>query len=72
MDLVERLRSMNVDFSDRAEIYSSVKNAADEIERLRGALEKVCAFKITDPNNLYGIQMQNIARAALNQQGTRE
>lgn len=43
------------------------KKAADEIERLREALEKIAAYEIRDDLNYYNARaMIEMARAALN------
>jgi hypothetical protein len=65
-DIVERLRSVgkDYDFHENAYIYE----AANEIERLREALEKIAAMDeicVTDFDGVNGWAHQWIARAAL-------
>ena len=65
-DIVERLRSVgkDYDFHENAYIYE----AANEIERLREALEKIAAMDeicVTDFDGVNGWAHQCVARAAL-------
>ena len=62
-DIVEKLRGFWGDVSNR-----DIIEAADEIERMRAALEKIAAIDevwVTDFDNVKGWAHQRIAREAL-------
>lgn len=68
-DIVERLRLYARHFEDLhapQNVTIGMREAADEIERLRAALEKVATWRGSDlATDGRVIQMENIARAAL-------
>lgn len=69
-DLVERLRSLNIDFSCRQHLYSTIRDSAAEIERLTVENERLRSLIAEGPDRDFIIDRRLEADAAACQQLT--